>query len=343
MERFFDNTGWVFSRRQDLCVFILLLCFFFVVQQIISAAEALDLNDAKNFIIFNIIFLAFFDIPHALSSFQQVYKAEKRSQFKYLLFVPLVLFVSLVGLFYWLPKLAFSLVAYLSIFHVIRQQYGWMRFSQVKSGHLLTSAQIRFDKVLIYSLTCLPLLMLHTGQNLQNEDFGWLMPGDLFFFPNQSIFKAALILFWAVLLSYVTYNIWGHRSNLRFPLGKLIIFLSTGLAWYGGIYFNIHGEQAIYIDGLHAAPYLWLVFKVQPLKKKEKSWVAWLQYYTPLAMGGLLWAFLFYRFGFSPSSMTTAFMLGMLVTISTSHYIFDAFIWKIKAPSKTVSDFLYAI
>ncbi len=181
MLKYFEDSGWVFSRRQDICVFLILLGFFFVVQQIIFMAEIADLNDAKNFIIFNILFLAFFDIPHALSSYQQVYKAEKRSEFKSLLYIPGMLFIALFGLFYWIPKIAFSVVAYLSIFHVLRQQYGWMRFSQAKSGHALTSTGLKFDKILIYALTGLPLLMLHTGAELQKEDFGWLMSGDLFF------------------------------------------------------------------------------------------------------------------------------------------------------------------
>lgn len=303
-------------------------------------AETADLNDAKNFIIFNILFLAFFDILHALSSYQQVYKAEKRSEFKSLLYIPGMLFIALFGLFYWIPKIAFSVVAYLSIFHVLRQQYGWMRFSQAKSGHALTSTGLKFDKILIYALTGLPLLMLHTGAELQKEDFGWLMSGDLFFFPNELLYKASLFLFWSILISYIGYQIWTRQKSQKFPVGKLIIFLSTGLAWYGGINFNVHGEQAIYIDGLHAAPYLWLVFQVRPTQKTGKSWKAWLRYYAPLSLGGLLWAFLFYQFGFAPSTLTTAFVLGALVTISTSHYIFDAFIWKIKVPSKSVAQFL---
>ncbi len=340
MKKYFEDTGWVFSRRQDICVFILLLGFFFAVQQIIFMAESANLNDAKNFIIFNILFLAFFDIPHALSSFQQVYKGEKKAEFSGLLFVPLILFTCLFGLFYWVPKIAFSIVAYLSIFHVLRQQYGWMRFSQTKSGHSLPPLQIRLDKLLIYSLTCLPLVMLHTGEELQKEDFGWLMPGDLFFFPHQVIYKTAIFLFWSILAVYIGFQLWNYKKSQLFPLGKLIIFLSTGLAWYGGICFNVHGEQAIYIDGLHAAPYLWLVFQVRPSKIQGKTWPAWFRYYAPLAVGGLLWAFFFYRYGFAPSSLVSAFVLGVLVTISTSHYIFDAFIWKIKVPSKTVAQFL---
>ena len=172
--------------------------------------------------------------------------------------------------------------------------------------------------------------MLHVGSQAQAAD--WMFENDLFMFSSQSAYFFLDIFFWLVVFSYAVFQIKLIRRGLRFPFGKFIIFLSTGLAWYGGLVCLQNSEQTLMLDGLHVVPYLVLVYLFNRNKGKAL-------YYIPLLAVGLVWALLFLHYDIS-ESFVAALVISALISIAISHYVFDGFVWKTKTPNADLNYFL---
>ncbi len=333
LDNCFLDSGWIFGKKLDLVFFVGMLCILFIIQKYLSIENSgLYLGSSLAFTA-NFLYLSFLDVPHAVASFYQVYKPNNRKNFQMLqLLIPIII-VALIFPFVLLSKsLAYSIVTYFNIFHFIRQQYGWIRFSQNKSNLQLTAVQSFFDKLIIYVLTLVPVIMLHVGAQSQKQTTDWMFENDLFIISSQSTYIFLDIFFWFIVLSYTAFQIKLIYYGLRYPLGKLVILISTGLAWYGGLICLQNSEQTLMLDGLHVVPYIVLVYLFNRNKGKAL-------YYIPLLSVGLAWALLFLHYDKS-DSIGAAVVISVLISVAISHYVFDGFVWKTKSANADLNDFL---
>lgn len=231
-------------------------------------------------------------------------------------------------------------LAYLAVFHFVRQQYGWMALYRAKEGD---EGRVGWwiDTIAIYMTTLYPLVYWHT--HLPRK-FAWFLEGDFIPFPSWVSDSMAFV-YWSVLTVYairVATRAWWER---RFSPGKEIMFATTALCWYIGI-IALDSDYAFTVTNVitHGVPYLILVYWVQsrtPRASPKRGSTRWIQYLA------ILWGLAYFEeffwdvgvwherswlFG-SPQNWLAihSILVPLLSVPQITHYVLDGFIWRRRA------------
>ena len=238
------------------------------------------------------------------------------------------------------PMVFWRALAYLAVFHFVRQQYGWMALYRAKEGD---TERIGWwiDTVAIYMATLYPLIYWHT--HLPRKFF-WFTQGDFVALPGW-LSQVAAAIYWVAMAAYairVAVRAWRDR---RVNPGKEIMFVSTVLCWYVGI-ITFDSDYAFTVTNVitHGVPYLVLVYWVQPRDDRGESMKTrnrWIHYLAVLWGLAYLEEFLWdvgvwhdrsWLFG-TPQDWTSihAVLVPLLAVPQITHYVLDGFIWKRRA------------
>ena len=155
-------------------------------------------------------------------------------------------------------RLFWSVLAYLAAFHFVRQQYGWMAFSARKAGE--TSRLDRLlDRVAIYNVTVFPLLWWHAHLP---RAFHWFVPDDFAAGLTPAVTDFLLPLHWALNALYLSRQAWLGVFGTGLNRGKLLVWATTLIAWYGGIVV-LDSDLAFTATNVlaHGIPYLAVVHR----------------------------------------------------------------------------------
>ncbi|EMI56743.1 hypothetical protein [Rhodopirellula sallentina] len=149
-----------------------------------------------------------------------------------------------------------SVLAYLAVFHFIRQQYGWVALYRSREGdHERLGWWI--DAIAIYMATVYPLIYWHTHLPRQ---FTWFTEGDFLSLPTW-IGVVAEPLYWASLAAYFGRSIYrGMRQGAWNP-GKDLVVVTTAICWYVGI-ISLNSDYAFTVTNviIHGVPYMVLIY-----------------------------------------------------------------------------------
>jgi hypothetical protein len=236
-------------------------------------------------------------------------------------------------------------LAYVAVFHFVRQQYGWVALCRRRLG-----ASSRLDRVLddaaIYSATLYPLLHWHA--NLPRE-FEWFIAGD--FIPGLPKTAAAALLpvHVAITVAYVARQAWLAARGRPVSHGKNLVVATTWLAWWAGIVL-LDSDYAFTVTNvlIHGIPYLALVWLYGRSRYGGDPGVvgrlfrprAALLYLAPLVLlawceewgwDRLLWherGFLFPGVDLHPGAPALALLVPLLALPQATHYVLDAWIWR---------------
>ncbi|GAA4331844.1 hypothetical protein [Flaviaesturariibacter amylovorans] len=342
---------WIGSAWTDT-VFILLPPFLSLA--VIALFPALFQNTADMPETGWVALVLLVDVAHVYSTLYRTYFDPEawKQQGALLRGIPLgayaagVLVYSISGPLFW------RLLAYIAVFHFVRQQYGFLRIYSRKESK--TGWWARIDRWAIYGVTLYPLLWWH----LQGpRHFNWFLDGDFVFVSATGIvpvLNTAYVLLLAVYLFAEGARTWRQR---RLNVPRLALVSGTAASWYFGIvYFN--GDMAFTITNVvsHGIPYMalvWLYGRKRYVRGGRGP--QFLQYLFKrkglLAFVGLLFVFAFVEEGLwdlavwkeHPSVFGTgrwpqvelpkealAFLVPLLALPQLTHYILDGFIWKIK-------------
>jgi hypothetical protein len=237
------------------------------------------------------------------------------------------------------------LLAYLAVFHFVRQQYGFLRIYSRREVAVSRFSRL-VDSAVIYLATLYPLIYWHT--HLPRR-FNWFVDGDFLALPYPG---AATVVGWiyiAFLLLYVAKEFRLSRWNLP----KNLLVLGTAISWYVGIVvFNGDlGFTAINVIS-HGIPYMALIWATDS-KRRNLSWDrvgAGLLRYAGAYIGVLvllayleegLWDGLIWRehasvFGWAsvlPRIERPELLLVLVPLLSLpqiTHYLLDGFVWKLR-------------
>jgi hypothetical protein len=163
-----------------------------------------------------------------------------------------VLLYSLSG-----PTLFWRCLAYLAVFHFVRQQFGWMMLYQARAG-----ARGRrgawIDGAAIYAATLYPLIWWHAHLP---RSFDWFLPGD--FMPGLPA-EVALVAGYVYITCLMAYAVRAiAQAARREPVawGKHLLLLATAATWYAGIVL-CDDDDAFTLTNVfaHGIPYAVLVF-----------------------------------------------------------------------------------
>jgi hypothetical protein len=341
-----NSPRFVFSPRSDAWVWLTpllvapLLGLLSPMIEWISRKTGLALT-LRPAIYLDWAYLVFLDSPHSFASLYGSYwdPQEWKARRTLYLLLPLSLVLALtIGVRHSLP-LTLRIIAYLNLFHFIRQQYGWMKLSQRRDPLPDKEVRIhhRIEIASIYGATLAPTLWWHGRPSAG----GWLYEGDLVFgvIPHQvgSIAMTIQGLLAAALVASLCFRWKRYR---RWEWSPFLIWLSTTIAWTGGIVLDWGLEKTLMLDVLHVGVYLYFVYQFGKARwrgKADKIQAApfyratpWLFYFPLLGLALLCW-------GFSKevTEILTLppLLLALVLTPPTLHYLLDTWIWKKSASS----------
>ncbi|MFD2245558.1 hypothetical protein [Pontibacter ruber] len=301
-----------------------------------------------------IVLILLIDVGHVWSTLFRTYfdKEVLRRKRQLLLWVPILAWVggillhSLGGIVFW------RMLAYLAVYHFVRQQYGFLRLYSRQESQ--SQNERRIDAVAIYTATIYPLLYWHLEGNRR---FNWFIDGDFYFQPQPGLLPVLTGLYLLVLAAYLIKEVQLVWREKYVNLPRNLVMVGTLLSWYLGIvYYNGDLTFTTFNVVSHGIPYLALVWIYGRRKyKKAATTAAMAERLSFGAMGaafflGLvfllayveegLWDALVWRDHESVFSLFTGLpqvedelLLTVLVPLlalpQLTHYILDGFIWKV--------------
>lgn len=292
------------------------------------------------------------DVAHVYSTLFRVYlNKNERSRYQLIgWLIPLGVWV--VGvLLYSLSSVVFwRCLAYLAVFHFIRQQYGFFRiYSRKDQGRSVLFKAL--NQYAIYFVTVIPILIWHfTGP----KHFNWFIDSDFIYWNSENSAYVVYFLSGLLLLSIAGYAIAETQNSMKTQIinwPKNGIYLGTLLVWYIGIvHFNNDIIFTLTNVIAHGVPYLALVWSYKTRQnhnyefrflKINSVWIFFpclvaLAYFEEFLWASLVWKehlpvfFLTRDQTTEVSGVLLSYLVPLLAVPQGTHYILDAFIWKIR-------------
>jgi uncharacterized membrane protein len=251
-------------------------------------------------------------------------------------------------------------LAYMAVFHFVRQQYGWVALYRAKSGETsLTGRWI--DMAAIYLATIYPLVWWHSHMP---RSFWWFLEED---FAQAPEIAASLLepVYWAALLLYFGRSLYRGTKRGEWNPGKDIVVASTALCWHIGI-ITFNSDYAFTVTNviIHGVPYFVLVYWYRYRNANGESNSAGKATADEMATPGRRWTRTFRRVAFflgtlwllafleellwdrgiwhergwlfgsewlteaHKSNQLQSVLVPLLAVPQITHYILDGFIWK---------------
>ena len=341
-----DRQAWLVSARWDLTVFG---------GSAALAAALLAVGHVQGHLLgpappwLFLIAVVGVDVAHVWSTAYRVYldPVERGRRAGLYLGIPVTAYVIGVLLHTVSAALFWRVLAYVAVLHFVRQQYGWVALYRRKMGP--SSRPDRWlDDAAIYSATLYPLLYWHA--NLPRE-FEWFIAGD--FVPGlpAGAAQALLPVHLAISLVYAGRQAQLLLSGRPVSAGKNVIVLTTWLTWYVGIVV-LDSDYAFTVTNVlvHGIPYLafvWVHGRTRYAGSPDgigrvfqrRAWPLYLLPLLALAWSEewlwdrLVWhdhASLFPGPELGPGPALLALVVPLLALPQATHYLLDAWIWRVR-------------
>ncbi len=337
---------WLFSAPIDLAIFggTALISLLLVV--IGPGGGAAHAGDAPEWTWITGVLLV--DVAHVWSTAFVVYldPAEWRRRPVLYAAVPLVAFAAGVALHACGEAVFWRVLAYLAVFHFIRQQYGWVMMYRARGGERDRLGRW-LDGATVYAATLYPLIVWHTALP---RAFAWMRPGDFLTGLPPITATIAGWIYAALLASYVV------RAVVQRPVvwGKHVVVAATAACWYVGIVAT-NADYAFTVTNvfIHGVPYLALVYLYARGASREPSsrrgatarllgarrglvvfctslWA--IAYVEELIWDRAIWHERSWLFGSAVDVGSLATLLVPLLAVpQLTHYVLDGFLWRRRA------------
>ena len=349
------RSNWLLSTRKDLLLlfgpvwFTWLICF---------SLPARYLTLDVSLWVWVVVVLCI-DVGHVWSTLYRTYfsKEEFANHRSTLLIVPPLAFISLFALAFVSVSWFWTILAYVAVYHFVKQQYGFMKIFKARARDF--GKKIFNDTFIIYLAMGYPILFWHVNHD---RNFSWFVEGDFFAMPAPELFLTLfntlgtaiyVILVSGWLIEELSFSI---KSNQVPAMGKLLWILTTAGNWFLGIvYFNSDLVFTLTNVVAHGVPYFVLIFLYIDRKEtRTKKIIRPIWFKTSLFAGMIalvllialteeyLWDMWLYRdnaeffqqifvypFNVAESRIAIAIALAVLSLPQVTHYILDGFIWKV--------------
>ncbi len=349
---------WLFSPKVDLLTFLgsALLALGLLA---IGAPLGLLEEDAPEWTW--VVAVLLIDVAHVYATGFRVYfdPVELRKRPWLYGLTPLLAFAIGAAIYSESSVWFWRLLAYLAVFHFVRQQYGWVALYRSR-GKEQGRLGKWIDSLAIYMATIYPLVYWHAHLP---RNFWWFLQGDFAGIPETAASALAPI-YWFSLLAYAIRAIYRGWALGHWNPGKDIVVATTAVCWYIGI-ITFNSDYAFTVTNviIHGVPYMVLVYwyhcvigepsfrdvgQSSPRGQVDSasrsavpSTGAWRRVVMFLAtiwlfayLEELLWDWGVWHergwlFGsFTSLSWAEAVLVPLLAVPQITHYILDGFIWK---------------
>jgi hypothetical protein len=339
----YNKPVWLFSRNIDLTVFLGSAVLSLLALWIGARLGVLN-DDTPDWAWIPAVLLI--DVAHVYSTGFRVYfdKEElKRRPVLYAL-VPIIGLAIGIALYSEGELVFWRVLAYLAVFHFVRQQYGWVMLYRGKARER-DSVGKWIDTVTIYAATVYPLIYWHA--NLPRK-FWWFVANDFSTLP-AILAKIAAPLYWLAMFAYGAKSLYLWLVKKQVNPGKDIVVVTTALCWYIGIV-AYNSDYAFTVTNviIHGVPYLALIYwygRARLAQTENQSafrlfargpalflfllWV--LAYFEELVWDRGVWhdRDWFFGNGWEIDSLKII-LVPLLALPQLTHYVLDGFVWRRK-------------
>ncbi|HSD86239.1 MAG TPA: hypothetical protein VLB44_01950, partial [Kofleriaceae bacterium] len=251
-----NGKRWLFSAPLDLAVFGGTAAIALV---LVALAPSLGISrDAPEWSWITGVLLV--DVAHVWSTSFIVYldPVEWRRRPMLYALTPVAMFVIGVALYAWGPEPFWRAIAYLAVFHFIRQQYGWVMLYRARNNERDQLGRW-LDGATVYLATIYPLVWWHV--HLTGRQFAWMKQGD--FVGGLPVWVADVtgLIYAALLVLYVGRAILRIVRGQSTSWGKHLVVATTAACWYVGIV-TTNSDFTFTITNvlIHGVPYMALVY-----------------------------------------------------------------------------------
>ena len=333
-----SRAWWLFGPRADVAVFLgsaLLSALALWVGHVCGFLKA----ESPEWTWISAVLLV--DVAHVWSTGFRVYfdLAEIRRRPVLYIGTPLISWVVGIVLFSIGPMVFWRVMAYLAVWHFVRQQYGWVALYRAKCGESAGWGRW-LDAATIYLCTLYPLIYWHAHLPL---NFWWFVKQD---FSASTAFltleQIVAPLYWLCLGLYTLRSLRSWKLGCPNP-GKDMVVATTAFCWYVGIV-ALNSDYAFTVTNvlIHGIPYMALVYFWQLRRHGHVLGASGYRGIWPFLL--TLWALAYaeemfwdraiwhdhsWFFG-SPWQMANAHMIlvPLLAVPQITHYVLDGFIWR---------------
>jgi hypothetical protein len=284
------------------------------------------------------------DVSHVYSTLFRMYwdKASFTRYKKALVAIPTIALLVGVLVHHYSDALFWRILAYMAVFHFVRQQYGFMRL------YSRNEIQPQFSRIVdvaaIYSATLYPILHWHLHST---GELNWFVQGDFLRLDLPWAAKLLSACYWIIILLYGAKEVYFGfvRNHVNIP--KNLIVVGTYLSWYVGIVLYQADLLFTLVNVVsHGIPYMALIWVHGENKLKPRFSFNWtgvgiftgvllmLAYVEEYFWDVLVWrdhAELFPDFTFfhqAEEPLLLSLLVPILVLPQVTHYVLDGFIWR---------------
>ncbi|WP_027418976.1 hypothetical protein [Crocinitomix catalasitica] len=358
----FKQTNWLMSSWAD--VFILFVPVWLL--WVIFFSNASYFQSVELPVWAWVVFVLGIDVSHVWSSLFRTYlvKEDFQQHRKLLLLTPILALIASVLLLSFAMDWFWRVMAYVAVFHFIKQQFGFVALYKLKVGEV--RKQIISDKKIIYLATVYPVLYWHFNSTAK---FNWFVRNDFIplykLFPSQDMmlqfFQVMNVLYWGVIAFWLVFEIKAFVKKEKVSLGKILWVLTTALNWWFGIvYYNSDVIFSVSNVVAHGIPYIALIYYYN-LKKEEiitkqssslKRKIKWvIALLVTILIAALIeeyfWDMFIYRehiaffenihpYRWDQLANEWGIIVGVAILALPQqvHYIIDGFIWKMNGKNQ---------
>jgi len=285
------------------------------------------------------------DVAHVWATGFRVYLDTDEFERRPLLYSLVPLFGFLIGITLYSEGalLFWRVLAYVAVFHFVRQQYGWVALYRARAGERGRTGRW-IDSTAIYLATLYPLIYWHAHLPRQ---FNWFIKygndPDFIAIPEVAE-RIAAPLYCLALGVYALRAAWLWGAGRPNP-GKDIVVLTTAVCWYVGIVaFNSDYAFTVTNVIIHGVPYFALVYWYRHTRRPGQGKspaghlrgvlgflaVLWFcAYVEEMLWDRGVWQERGWLFGgaWDVAGLKTL-LVPLLALPQITHYILDGFIWR---------------
>jgi hypothetical protein len=248
--------AWLSSARWDIA-FIILPAYLTSVLCVLFRSQFESMQILPLWVWVSLVLLV--DVAHVYATLFRTYlhkDAFERNR-TFLLALPAACWIagsllySLNDLFFW------RVLAYLAVFHFIRQQFGFVVLYSRKDPPRQRSFRW-LDCACVYIATIYPMLFWHTHMP---RNFSWFVAGDFVESVPALVEFLAGILYGAIAVAYIGKEVALWNQTKYFNLPRNLLIVGTALSWWTGIVW-LNSDMAFTLTNVvsHGIPYMALVW-----------------------------------------------------------------------------------
>ena len=211
-----------------------------------------------------VCFVLLVDVAHVYASLFRTYLSPQAfaKNRTLLLALPAIAWIagsllySLDGIYFW------RALAYLAVFHFIRQQFGFVVLYSRNDPEPMKKFKW-LDSCAVYMATLYPIIYWHTNMP---RNFSWFVAGDFIeslpqSFNNISFASIFFVVYVLVMASYFVKESVLLKKTGFFNLPRNLLIAGTALSWWTGI-ITFNSDMAFTITNVvsHGIPYMALVW-----------------------------------------------------------------------------------